>query len=105
MADLGEFRQQFYAYVKETSEQWRATEEQIKAEIVEYKKTVNNAVSLLAKEILEFQTTNTAERKRRQKRTDIKDGIIGAIGCLVVLSAIGVIIVLVWLVYRLGGTL
>lgn len=107
MADMEEFRQQFYAYVKETADQWRATQEQIQAEIVEHKKTINNAVSLLAKEFFDFQTKDIAERKLRQKRADIKDVCIAAIGCLAVLSACGVMAVLLYLLYQVsvvGGT-
>jgi hypothetical protein len=56
---------------------WRDYQERLGSEIVEYKKTVNNAISLLAQEALKFQSDTTKrleedaiERRARQAIVD-----------------------------------
>ena len=62
-------------------------ERQVQGEITEYRKTVNNAIGLLSRELLdfigryekeqkEFIEKELSERKARQKRQDIKDALI-----------------------------
>lgn len=76
---LDTFRQEFYDALKEIYERLKAHEEEVNARIVEYRKTVNTAITLLSKELFDFQETDRRERVERQKRQDIKDA---AIGCL-----------------------
>jgi hypothetical protein len=85
---------------------WRDWQEQVRGEITEYKKTVNNALSLLGQEALNFQDAtrkrleqDRTERLSRQKRADIKDAaVLGMTGCLVlfVLLLIGLLVMLLW---------
>jgi hypothetical protein len=79
-------------------------ERRLSSEIVEYKKTVNNAIGLLSKELFEFQSKRETdrlhdeqERKSRQKRADIKDAVIVLFLLLTILSACSIIVLLVYL--------
>lgn len=77
--DLDQFREDFYAALKEIYERLKAHEAEVSARITEYRKTVNTAMNLLSKELFDFQETDRKERRERQKRQDVKDA---AIGCL-----------------------
>lgn len=95
-----DFRITYYEDLKQVYARIQAFEEKIESIIIEYRKTVNSAISLLSKEFIEFQQTQQEERTKRQKRNDIKDIIIAAIGCLVFISTCVVISVLIAFVYR-----
>ena len=71
-------------------------ERQVQSEITEYRKTVNNAIGLLAKEFFDFTTNDLKERKARQKRQDIKDAVIILFVLLTLLIGCSIIALLVY---------
>lgn len=89
--ELNEFRERFYAALSEQYQKFNDFEIRITSEITEYRKTVNSALSILSREVLDFQDRDIKERKRRQRRQDIKDILIAIVlicgtlvGCLVI---------------------
>lgn len=96
--------------IRKMYEAWQAHQERVEATIGEYKKTVNNAISLLSHEALTFQddirsrlAADAAERLPRQKRADRKDAaVLLATGCLIALNLIAIcslVSALAWLAY------
>lgn len=82
--------------IKEVYEQFH----QLRAEVTEYKKSVNNAFLILSKELLDFTEKDVAERRERQRRQDIKDVVIGCFLLLTVVVCCSIISVQVYLLYR-----
>lgn len=78
---------------------WQEYQTRISLEITEYKKTVNNAISLLAQESIVSQRdtkqrleADTQQREQRQKRADRKDiAVLSGVGCLIVLNVLAII--------------
>lgn len=95
--DLDDLRQDFLDLVRRYGE----LEAQLRTEIAEYRKTVNTALGLLSKELLEFIDRDVAERRARQRRQDYKDLALGSIGCLVVAFGCILIGLLVWRIWQL----
>ena len=99
--EINEFREQFYAMIKETYAKFNAFEEKVTGEITEYKKTVNTAITSLSKELFQYQEKEDKHRAKRQKVTDrIHYGIIG-IGCLVVGTSCVLFLALLYLIWLL----
>lgn len=82
-------------------------ERQVQGEITEYRKTVNNAIGLLSRELLdfigryekeqkEFIEKEQSERKARQKRQDIKDVILILLVLLTLLIGCSIIGLLIY---------
>lgn len=100
--DLDKFREDFYAALKDIYERLKAHETEVKGSIVEYRKTVNAAISLLSKELFDFQETDRKEREKRQKRQDIKDMAIGLLGCALLLTGCAILAVVVYYMVAIG---
>lgn len=98
--DLDKFKEEFYDALTQIYEKFKLHENEVKGSIIEYRKTVNAAISLLSKELFDFQENDRREREKRQKRQDVKDAIAGAIGCCLILTGCGMIAILLWFVTR-----
>ena len=94
--NLDDLREDFLELVKK----FGLLEDQLRVEIAEYRKTVNTALGLLSKELLDFIDRDVVERKARQKRQDIKDIAIGCIGILTLVIGCSIISLLILLYYR-----
>jgi len=95
MSDLDDMRESVLQAVKDVFDQFNA----LRQEVTEYRRTVNNAIGLLSKEILDFTTHDIAERKKRQKRQDYKDLALGCFLLLTILSACSIIAALGYVVW------
>ena len=94
--DFDSFRESVTHAVKEMADQFNA----LRDELINHKQTVNRALNLLSKELLDFTTHDVVERKQRQRRQDYKDVAIGCFLLLTVLAACSIISVQVYLLYR-----
>lgn len=92
--NLDELRADFLELVRDLHEH----KERMEALIVEHRATVNRTLTLLYQDL----ESDRVERRRRQKRSDIKDGIIGAIGCLVMAIGLSMVVALFWLLWRIA---
>lgn len=93
-ADIEHLRDMLVKVVQELHERFN----ELRVEVGEYKKTVNTAIMLLSREMLEFQDQDRVARVKRQRRQDIKDIVVGVIGCFVILIGCGMISILLYFV-------
>lgn len=111
LRQIDEMQERHHLFREEMREQLKTGIGEMTNAIVEYKKTINSALNLLATEMFASQKTakerfekDDAERAARQQQVDKRDRVlIGTAGCLVLVSVVSTLAVVgavVWVLTR-----
>lgn len=111
LRQIDEMQERQHLFREEIREQLKTWQTEVTGAIIEYKRTVNSALNLLATEMFASQKTakerfekDDADRAARQQQVDKRDRVlIGTAGCLIVVSIVSTLVivgVVVWMLTR-----
>lgn len=111
LRQIDEMQERQHLFREEIREQLKVWQTEVTGAIIEYKRTVNSALNLLATEMFASQKTakerfekDDADRAARQQQVDKRDRVlIGTAGCLIVVSIVSTLVivgVVVWMLTR-----